>query len=126
MSPGDTPPRAGPGGDFGQIRAALQARVHATSLRGVAREVGMTPSGLQKVLDGGGSYPKTLQKFRAWYRRHQAGEYRTAQDVALEDLLRELPKPQRARARVQICAILRGEDPCAPAPAGGGRAAVRS
>lgn len=113
MSPGDKPPKAGPDSELGRIRVALQTRAHATSLRGVAREVGMTPSGLQKVLDGGESYPKTRQKLQAWYRRHEAGDYRTAQDVALEALLRELPEPRRARARVQIRAILRGEDPCA-------------
>ena len=73
----------------------------------------MTPSGLQKVLDGGDPYPKTLQKLQAWYRRHQAGDFRTALDVALEVLLRELPPSRRARAREQIGSILRGADPCA-------------
>lgn len=99
--------------DVGTVCTALEERVDTTSLRAVAREVGMTASGLQKVLEGREPYRRTLQKLRAWYARHLVGDYSTAQEVALETLLRSLPVPRRARARELIVAILHGEDPCA-------------
>ncbi|MEW5926033.1 MAG: hypothetical protein AB1941_00965 [Gemmatimonadota bacterium] len=114
MSSGDTAAHSARGElNVGTIRTTLQERVDATSLRGVAREVGMTASGLQKVLDGRGSYRSTLQKLRAWHARYLVGDFSTAEEVALEALLRILPGPRRARARELIVAILRGEDPCA-------------
>lgn len=52
-----------------RMREVLARRVEATSLRHVAREVGMSPTGLQKVLDGADSYSRTRRKLERWYVR---------------------------------------------------------
>jgi len=38
--------------DWGPVRRAMRNRVDATSLRDLARDLGMSPSGLQNFLDG--------------------------------------------------------------------------
>ena len=113
MTGGTTSFGTGSAGEFGGILDALRARVAVMGLRAVAREVGMSPSGLRKVLDGGGPFGPTREKLRTWHQRHLAGDYRTAQDVAMETLLRDVPRDHRARVEEQIRALLRGEDPCA-------------
>lgn len=61
----------GPRGDLPleRMREVLARRVEATSLRHVAREVGMSPTGVQKVLDGADSYSRTRRKLERWYVR---------------------------------------------------------
>lgn len=49
------------------VRSTAQRRMDATSLRAVARQVGMSPSGLSKFLAGAHPYSKTLARLRAWY-----------------------------------------------------------
>jgi hypothetical protein len=49
------------------IREEIAARVNATSLRRVAREVGMSPTGLRKFLDGADPYSPTVHRLRVWY-----------------------------------------------------------
>lgn len=44
-------------------------RIAETSLRQVAKDVRMSPSGLQKVADGAAPYSKTMLKLRAWRAR---------------------------------------------------------
>ena len=95
------------------ILQALQTHAYATSLRSAAREVGMTPSGLQKVFDGSTPYRATQDKLWQWYGRYLAGQHDTARDVALRTLLTQVPRSRRDRAHQLISAILRGEDPCA-------------
>lgn len=55
-----------------RLRDALAARVAAASLRQVAREVGMSPSGLQKFLGGARPYSATRRKLDQWYVRESA------------------------------------------------------
>lgn len=64
-----------------RMREALAARVEATSLRHVAREVGMSPTGLQKVLGGADSYSRTRRKLERWYVR-EAARYGGGLDAA--------------------------------------------
>lgn len=47
------------------IRAAVADRVEKTTLRKVAREIGMTPSGLTKFIGGAVPYRRTLRKLEA-------------------------------------------------------------
>jgi hypothetical protein len=54
------------------IREVLCARVNATSLRRVAREVGMSPTGLRKFLDGTDPYSPTVHRLRVWYLKFAA------------------------------------------------------
>lgn len=50
-----------------ELRSAAAARVENTSLRGAAREIGMSPSGLKKFLLGTSPYAATLRKLRTWF-----------------------------------------------------------
>lgn len=74
-----TASRSGP--PLERVREALATRVEATSLRHVAREVGMSPTGLQKVLGGADSYSRTRRKLERWYVRETA-RYGGAVDAA--------------------------------------------
>jgi transcriptional regulator with XRE-family HTH domain len=49
------------------LREAAAARVENTSLRAVAREIGMSPTGLTKFLRGTVPYSPTLRRLRKWY-----------------------------------------------------------
>lgn len=55
-----------------RVRTAAAARVAATSLRSVSREIGMSATGLSKFLDGNAPYLPTLHRLRNWYLRHAA------------------------------------------------------
>jgi AcrR family transcriptional regulator len=97
------------GGRLERMRDALTARVEATSLRQVAREVGMSPTGLQKVLDGADSYSRTRRKLELWYIREKAQDSGTlsAEPVlaALRVLAQDLPT---ARRRELLSRMLEG------------------
>ena len=58
--------------NISHIREAAAARVLATSLRRVAREIGMSPTGLRKFLDGTEPYSPTVHRLRVWYVRFAA------------------------------------------------------
>jgi hypothetical protein len=64
-------------GEVEWIRTTVTRRVAETSLRQVSRGIGMSPSGLQKFMDGSRPYSNTLLKLRTWYVRH------LAQDVSV-------------------------------------------
>lgn len=107
MSRGDTQRESG-AVDLDRILAELEAEIDRRSLRAVARAVGMSPSGLVKVLAGSRPYRQTLNKLRSWQQRHLAGESLTEENQALETLLQRVPEHRRARARQQIRRILEG------------------
>lgn len=83
------------------LRDAASARVETTSLRGVAREIGMSPTGLKKFLLGTAPYSPTLRRLRKWYLQYGAVQ---ANQVGLEDASAALailthdllPEPRRA------------------------------
>jgi hypothetical protein len=62
---------AGPEQVMTAIRSLAGARVERTSLRAVASQVGMSPTGLSKFLDGAAPYQQTVGKLEAWYLQHQ-------------------------------------------------------
>jgi hypothetical protein len=84
------------------VRAALEEAVKCHSLRNVARETRMSPTGLQGVLGGTTPYGKTWEKLRVWYARGSSDPHRTliASAVAevLQMMLREVPDGGRGRA----------------------------
>lgn len=88
-----------------RMREALAARVEATSLRQVAREVGMSPTGLQKVLEGADSYSRTRRKLERWYVRETAryggGLDAAAVTAALSVAVHDLP-PARRRDTLEL------------------------
>ena len=81
------------------MRALAAARVEHTSLRGVAREIGMSPTGLKKFLLGTAPYSPTLRRLRRWYVHHAelpSGEleHRDA-EAAIALLTHDLPAASR-------------------------------
>lgn len=87
-----------------RMRLAATSRAENTSLRNVAREVGMSPSGLKKFLDGAAPYTPTLRRLRQWYLQYGAvrlGEVEAADaSSALSVLLHDLsPDTRRGLAR---------------------------
>ena len=64
-----------------QMRAAAATRVEHTSLRGVAREIGMSPTGLKKFLQGTAPYSPTLRRLRKWYIHHAAVPFEKVEKV---------------------------------------------
>lgn len=49
------------------LRRAVRAHLGEKSLRQVAREVGLSPTGLAKFLEGTRPYAATRQKLERWY-----------------------------------------------------------
>jgi transcriptional regulator with XRE-family HTH domain len=84
------------------LRASAAARVDNTSLRAVAREVGMSPTGLRKFLEGTAPYAPTLRRLRSWYIRFggSAGGLVGVEEAlaALSLLVQDLPAAERAAA----------------------------
>ena len=78
------------------IRTEVRERIERTSLRAVARDIGITASGLLKFAAGSQPYRKTIRKLEAWYLR-QPG--RTPEPG-------ESPTPETVAAAVRILALL--------------------
>lgn len=106
-----------------QLRESVAIRVHATSLRAVARQVGMSPSGLEKFLAGGTPYTNTRRKLVEWWHREgvQSPLDLSADGVAvaLGTLVRDLPPDRRERTLRELVATLRElyashDAPCPP------------
>jgi hypothetical protein len=95
-----------------RLREAVTIRVQATSLRSVARQVGMSPSGLDKFLAGGVPYQKSRRKLFDWLHRERnnLGADLTADGIAaaLGSLVRDLPPDRRERALDALLETLRG------------------
>ena len=84
-----------------QLRTAVIERVERTSLRSAAREIGMSPTGLKKFLDGNMPYTKTIHRLRRWYLQHAADarDDITEEDAfaALRVLVHDLPADAQAQ-----------------------------
>ncbi|HEX6372803.1 MAG TPA: hypothetical protein VF006_28030 [Longimicrobium sp.] len=85
-----------------RLREAVTIRVQATSLRSVARQVGMSPSGLDKFLNGAMPYQKSRRRLFDWLHRERnnLGADLTVDGIAaaLGALVRDLPPDRRERA----------------------------
>lgn len=71
------------------LRQALRSEIGARSLRFVSRQVGISPTGLQKFLEGAHPYSATRRKLERWYVLHGPG------------------RPQGALTGASVLAILR-------------------
>ena len=97
------------------LRGMAASRVQQTSLRGVAREIGMSPTGLKKFLLGTAPYSPTLRRLRKWYLHHAAlptgeVEYEDA-SAAIAVLTHDLPgEPRREAADCVLDCLGRGYD----------------
>ena len=85
-----------------RFRAALRHAIARSTLRTVAKDVGMSPSGLQKFLDGTNPYGKTRERLRLWYFREAGFSSFPVEDAAyiLRRLVGTLPTPDHGVAGV--------------------------
>lgn len=95
------------------MREVAAARVADTSLRGVAREIGMSPMGLRNFIHGTDPYSPTLRRLRNWYVRYAAERAGTVQledaTAALSVLVHDMDSaPRRETAVVVLDAVARG------------------
>lgn len=88
------------------LRTTLGERVQRSSLRRIARQVGMSPSGLSKFLQGAAPYEKTRLKMVAWSARLQAGDERSAEDVLIDELVSSLPESGQEETREALVRVL--------------------
>jgi transcriptional regulator with XRE-family HTH domain len=93
-----------------RVRQAVTRAVLATSLRQVARDVGMSPSGLDKYLTGiSEPYSQTRRKLEQWYVRNAAahdGISDATAAAALTLLLDGIAPDLVARTRHQITEVI--------------------
>ena len=97
------------------LRESAAARVENTSLRSVAREIGMSPSGLKKFLQGTAPYSPTLRRLRTWYVHYAALQHGFVETedatAALSVLIHDLgPEPKREAAACVLDCMSRGYD----------------
>ena len=90
-----------------RLRHAVAERVRATSLRAVARQVGMSPSGLHSFLSGGVPYQKSRRKLFDWLHRERGGRAGDEVSSALVSLVRDLPAERREPALEALVDTLR-------------------
>lgn len=89
-----------------RLREAVEARVRATSRRRTASEVGLSPRGLYKFLEGATPHPATVRKLEQWYRDHGSSGDPSVLE-ALDVLISYLPQAQRAAGAAELTGLLR-------------------
>lgn len=97
--------------DLDTLREAAREAVDASSLRAVAREIGMSPTGLDRILKGSQPYRAITRKLNDWYLRTmrvrgQRLGPETAREV-LSLLTDHLPPDERGGAMEEVLEALR-------------------
>lgn len=94
-----------------ELRRAVRERVADSSVRAVAKQTGMSVTGLWRFLNGTQPYSKTQQRLRQWYVLQTADAPASTTDVpedvaraAIELLTRHIP-PRRRAAHVRALLI---------------------
>ena len=94
-----------------RLRETVALRVQATSLRTVARQVGMSPAALEKFLAGETPYSRSRQRLQEWWAREAARPRADLSpegvEVAIGALVRDLPPEHRVEAIHRVVAALR-------------------
>jgi hypothetical protein len=94
-----------------RLRETVALRVQATSLRTVARQVGMSPAGLEKFLAGETPYSRSRQRLQEWWVREAAKPRSDLSvegvEVAIGALVRDLPPEHRVDAIRRVVRALR-------------------
>lgn len=105
-------PARGDRASLDQLREAVAEGVAESSLRQVARAVGMSPTGLQKFLHGATPYTATRRKLEHWYVREPqryGGELGAGSALAaMRVLVAAVPAGQRRRVTVDVVRLLEG------------------
>jgi hypothetical protein len=92
-----------------RLREAVERQVTARSLRHAARQVGMSPTGLQKFLAGSAPSDATCRKLERWaFDKAAAGEPPTAETAlaVLRLLAGALPPRRHPEAVARLLAVL--------------------
>jgi hypothetical protein len=87
------------------IRHAAKLAVEADSLRSVAKQVRMSPTGLRQFLNGRAPYSATLRKLTAWFVKYQdarGGFDPGVARAAVSVLLEAIPEPERGGAAAEL------------------------
>ena len=96
------------------LRDAAAALVERSTLRGAAREIGMSPTGLKKFIQGTDPYGPTKRRLRKWYLVHASPAAEVERDdatAALSVLTFDLaPKPRREAADRMLDCLAQGYD----------------
>jgi len=87
--------------DLEDVRLSLERAIGRSSLRTVAKAVGMSPTGLTKFLEGAHPYGKTLEKLRRWSTRTELAPAEVAQQ--LRRLVATLPEPDAGVRNLLNC-----------------------
>lgn len=91
------------------IRNSASAIIARTSLRQVAREIALSPTGLSNFLEGARPQPETLRRLRNWYekRKEASASLQTAEALsAIGVLTEELPERRRPTGRAALVGVL--------------------
>lgn len=64
--------RTDPPKDLGELLQRVGKAVEDTSLRHTARQIGISPTGLTKVLAGNHPYAPTMKRLRKWAKSREA------------------------------------------------------
>jgi hypothetical protein len=85
-----------------RYRDAVRQAIASSTLRAVAKEVEMSPTGLQKFLEGTNPYGKTKERLRFWYYRQAGFSSFAVEDAVfiLRRLVGTLPTPDHGVAGV--------------------------
>jgi hypothetical protein len=92
------------------LREAVRSAVKASGQRQVARDIGMSATGLRAFLKGGEPFEATRQKLTAWYVRtaQERGEHTSPATAraALGILLEGLPEKEREELEAEFLRAL--------------------
>lgn len=91
------------------LREATRSAVRRTSLRKVARDIGISAPGLALFLDGSVPRETTLHKIREWYFSEAATRTELSEETAravLEMLLEPLPEERRRKVFRKVVAVM--------------------
>lgn len=87
------------------LRAAVRQRIADAGLRSTARELGMSPGGVRKFVDGTQPYGPTVDRLLAWYGEDDAARERRDKIAAFVGLI---PDQRRAAAVPLLDLLLSG------------------
>ena len=112
MKTSETPPDERPEDSvIERLREAVRAMAENTSLRQVARQIGMSASGLKKFLEGAAPYSPTRRRLHRWYVQHSGVQHGQVEypeaTAALRVLVHDLTPDSRRSTASRMVECLR-------------------
>ncbi|MEW5930106.1 MAG: hypothetical protein AB1941_21835 [Gemmatimonadota bacterium] len=90
------------------IRQALRDAEKDTGLRGLGRQVDITPLAVRNIMEGANPHPSTREKLRAWYVKYAPKSDATDAGWAALDMLADGLAPELRGAFRKAVAVLVG------------------